>query len=74
MNPPNASLSARFATGQRKRADLAVRPLGSRCVTINPADGGDDRGKVRLSMKAVDQTTGEDLEAKQGGDQAPAAE
>jgi polyribonucleotide nucleotidyltransferase len=34
----------------------------------------DDRGKVRLSMKAVDQTTGEDLEAKQGGDQAPAAE
>ena len=36
--------------------------------------GMDDRGKVRLSMKAVDQTTGEDLEAKQGGDQAPAAE
>jgi polyribonucleotide nucleotidyltransferase len=27
--------------------------------------GFDDRGKVRLSMKAVDQTTGEDLEAKQ---------
>lgn len=27
--------------------------------------GLDDRGKVRLSMKAVDQTTGEDLEAKQ---------
>jgi polyribonucleotide nucleotidyltransferase len=27
--------------------------------------GVDDRGKVRLSMKAVDQTTGEDLEAKQ---------
>ncbi|MBM3636537.1 MAG: polyribonucleotide nucleotidyltransferase [Alphaproteobacteria bacterium] len=26
--------------------------------------GVDDRGKVRLSMKAVDQTTGEDLEAK----------
>ena len=26
--------------------------------------GFDDRGKVRLSMKAVDQTTGEDLEAK----------
>ena len=37
--------------------------------------GFDDRGKVRLSMKAVDQTTGEDLEAKaaaEGGE--PAAE
>ncbi len=31
--------------------------------------GMDDRGKVRLSMKVVDQTTGEDLEGKQGGDQ-----
>jgi polyribonucleotide nucleotidyltransferase len=27
--------------------------------------GFDERGKVRLSMKVVDQTTGEDLEAKQ---------
>ena len=27
--------------------------------------GFDDRGKVRLSMKVVDQDTGEDLEAKQ---------
>lgn len=38
--------------------------------------GMDDRGKVRLSMKAVDQTTGEDIEGKQkaeGGEQ-PAAE
>jgi polyribonucleotide nucleotidyltransferase len=26
--------------------------------------GFDDRGKTRLSMKAVDQATGEDLEAK----------
>jgi polyribonucleotide nucleotidyltransferase len=25
----------------------------------------DERGKVRLSMKVVDQATGEDLEAKQ---------
>src|SRR5207253_3208173 len=33
--------------------------------------GFDDRGKTRLSMKAVDQTTGEDLEAKQKTD-APA--
>jgi polyribonucleotide nucleotidyltransferase len=28
--------------------------------------GFDDRGKVRLSMKVVDQATGEDLEGKQG--------
>jgi polyribonucleotide nucleotidyltransferase len=27
--------------------------------------GFDDRGKVRLSMRVVDQATGEDLEAKQ---------
>ena len=27
--------------------------------------GFDDRGKVRLSMKQVDQTTGEDLSKKQ---------
>jgi len=27
--------------------------------------GFDERGKVRLSMKVVDQETGEDLEAKQ---------
>jgi polyribonucleotide nucleotidyltransferase len=27
--------------------------------------GMDERGKVRLSMKVVDQATGEDLEAKQ---------
>jgi polyribonucleotide nucleotidyltransferase len=33
--------------------------------------GFDDRGKTRLSMKAVDQETGEDLEAKQKPD-APA--
>ena len=35
--------------------------------------GMDERGKVRLSMKAVDQTTGEDLEGKQGGDRQQAA-
>ena len=34
--------------------------------------GFDDRGKTRLSMKAVDQETGEDLEAKQKSE-APAA-
>jgi polyribonucleotide nucleotidyltransferase len=27
--------------------------------------GFDERGKTRLSMKVVDQTTGEDIEAKQ---------
>ncbi|MBN8967306.1 MAG: polyribonucleotide nucleotidyltransferase [Rhizobiales bacterium] len=36
--------------------------------------GLDDRGKVRLSMKVVDQQTGEDLEAKQKAENAPAAE
>ncbi len=33
--------------------------------------GFDDRGKTRLSMKAVDQVTGEDLEAKQKPAEAP---
>ena len=33
--------------------------------------GFDDRGKTRLSMKVVDQATGEDLEAKQKAE-APA--
>ena len=36
--------------------------------------GMDERGKVRLSMKAVDQATGEDLEAKAKAEAAPAAE
>ncbi len=39
--------------------------------------GVDERGKVRLSMKAVDQATGEDLEGKQraeGGEQPQAAQ
>ena len=37
--------------------------------------GFDDRGKTRLSMKVVDQETGEDLEAKQKTEEtAPAAE
>jgi polyribonucleotide nucleotidyltransferase len=33
--------------------------------------GFDDRGKVRLSMKVVDQKTGEDLEAKQKTEREP---
>ncbi len=36
--------------------------------------GFDDRGKTRLSMKAVDQTTGEDLEAKQKAEAPPPRE
>jgi polyribonucleotide nucleotidyltransferase len=32
----------------------------------------DERGKVRLSMKAVDQATGEDIEHKNKGGQQPA--
>jgi polyribonucleotide nucleotidyltransferase len=38
--------------------------------------GFDDRGKVRLSMRVVDQETGEDIEAKQkaeGGEAHEAA-
>ena len=35
--------------------------------------GMDERGKVRLSMKAVDQTTGEDLEAKQKAERGDAS-
>ena len=35
--------------------------------------GFDDRGKVRLSMKAVDQVTGEDLTKKKPEGEAPAA-
>src|ERR1700761_6650562 len=36
--------------------------------------GFDDRGKIRLSMRAVDQQTGEDLEAKEKAENAGAAE
>ncbi|HWG05955.1 MAG TPA: polyribonucleotide nucleotidyltransferase, partial [Beijerinckiaceae bacterium] len=35
--------------------------------------GFDDRGKVRLSMRAVDQQTGEDLEAKEKAEQKAAS-
>jgi polyribonucleotide nucleotidyltransferase len=35
--------------------------------------GFDDRGKTRLSMKVVDQATGEDLEAKQKAEEQPQA-
>ena len=35
--------------------------------------GFDDRGKVKLSMRVVDQETGEDLEAKAKAEKEPAA-
>jgi polyribonucleotide nucleotidyltransferase len=35
--------------------------------------GFDDRGKVKLSMRAVDQQTGEDLEAKAKAEKETAA-
>ena len=35
--------------------------------------GFDDRGKVRLSMKQVDQTTGEDIGKKPASAEAPQA-
>ena len=34
--------------------------------------GIDDRGKVKLSMKRVDQTTGKEIESSGGGGEAPA--
>ena len=36
--------------------------------------GFDDRGKIKLSMKVVDQATGEDLEAKHRAEGAPERE
>jgi polyribonucleotide nucleotidyltransferase len=36
--------------------------------------GFDDRGKVRLSMRVVDQETGEDLEAKEAAERKAAGE
>jgi polyribonucleotide nucleotidyltransferase len=35
--------------------------------------GFDDRGKVKLSMRVVDQQTGEDLEKKDGAEPAAPA-
>jgi len=53
-----APAAGALATISRKEGDkVKVKLLGF-----------DDRGKVRLSMKAVDQTTGEDLEAKAGAE------
>src|SRR6201992_1170572 len=56
-------------------SQLASNPVQQPSAVVKEGDkvkvkllGFDDRGKTRLSMKAVDQTTGEDLEAKQKTD------
>jgi polyribonucleotide nucleotidyltransferase len=53
-------------------SQLAARRVQKVTDVVNEGDkvkvkllGFDERGKVRLSMKMVDQATGEDLEAKQ---------
>jgi polyribonucleotide nucleotidyltransferase len=57
-------------------SELAPRRVGKVTDVVNEGDmvkvkvlGIDDRGKVRLSMKVVDQDTGEDLSNKQGEQQ-----
>ncbi len=62
-------------------SELAPRRVGKVNDVVKEGDqvkvkvlGVDDRGKVRLSMKAVDQATGEDISNKQREEQAaPAA-
>ncbi len=53
-------------------SELAPRRVGKVTDVVNEGDmvkvkvlGIDDRGKVRLSLKVVDQDTGEDLSDKQ---------
>jgi polyribonucleotide nucleotidyltransferase len=53
-------------------SELASKRVGKVTDVVKEGDvvkvkllGFDDRGKVRLSMKQVDQTTGEDLSKKQ---------
>jgi polyribonucleotide nucleotidyltransferase len=61
-------------------SELAAQRVGKTSDVVSEGQavkvkllGFDDRGKVRLSMKAVDQTTGEDL-TKKKAEGAPAAE
>src|SRR5260370_6961865 len=62
-------------------SELAPRRVGKVTDVVKEGDpvkvkvlGVDDRGKVRLSMKAVDQATGEDISNKPREEQpAPAA-
>jgi len=60
-------------------SELAPRRVAKVTDVVNEGDtvkvkllGFDNRGKVRLSMKQVDQATGEDLSKKQAADEAPA--
>ena len=62
-------------------SELAPRRVAKVSDVVNEGDmvkvkllGFDNRGKVRLSMKQVDQKTGEDLSKKQAAEEAPAAE
>jgi polyribonucleotide nucleotidyltransferase len=61
-------------------SELAPRRVGKVTDVVKEGDpvkvkvlGVDDRGKVRLSMKAVDQATGEDISNKREEQAAPAA-
>jgi polyribonucleotide nucleotidyltransferase len=61
-------------------SELAKNRVGKVTDVVKEGDkvkvkllGMDERGKVRLSMKAVDQATGEDLEAKHKAEQPAGA-
>jgi polyribonucleotide nucleotidyltransferase len=61
-------------------SELAPRRVGKVTDVINEGDqvkvkvlGMDERGKVRLSMKAVDQATGEDISKKSEDAESTAA-
>ena len=61
-------------------SELAPRRVGKVSDVVNEGDqvkvkvlGVDERGKVRLSMKAVDQATGEDISKKAEASETTAA-
>ena len=75
---PNTEARLCFGVGTHEELREAVRRLGIAAREVLPMEkvklrGFDDRGKTRLSMKVVDQTTGEDLEAKQKAEEGTAA-
>ncbi|HSI01347.1 MAG TPA: S1 RNA-binding domain-containing protein, partial [Reyranella sp.] len=62
-------------------SELAPRRVGKVNDVVKEGDqvkvkvlGVDDRGKVRLSMKAVDQETGEDISNRREDQTVPAAQ
>ena len=62
-------------------SELAPQRVGKTTDVVNVGDmvkvkvlGFDDRGKVKLSMKQVDQTTGEDISAKLANNRQPREE